>query len=197
LSVLWIDLLKELPALFRLFALLQYLLYIQYPFTICFQQYYNNMPLRKNIDLVQPYEGGTTDVYADNLETEVLIVGAGFGGVYLMHKLRDELGFDCKIYEAGKDLGGIWHWNCYPGARVDTQVPIYEYSIEKIWKVSESIVWLFPLVTSANAAIRTGHGQRNTPTGRNCAPTSLTSKRSCRLRKIQPSTRESWVPSST
>ena len=95
------------------------------------------MPLRKDIDLVQPYEGGNTDVYADNLETEVLIVGAGFGGVYLMHKLRDELGFDCKIYEAGKDLGGIWHWNCYPGARVDTQVPIYEYSIEKIWKVSK------------------------------------------------------------
>jgi len=95
------------------------------------------MPLRKNIDLVQPYEGGNTDVYRNNLETEVLIVGAGFGGVYLMHKLRDELGFDCKIYEAGKDLGGIWHWNCYPGARVDTQVPIYEYSIEKIWKVSD------------------------------------------------------------
>jgi hypothetical protein len=101
------------------------------------------MPLRKDIDLVQPYEGGTTDVYADNLETEVLIVGAGFGGVYLMHKLRDELGFDCKIYEAGKDLGGIWHWNCYPGARVDTQVPIYEYSIEKIWKVSDPIVSFF------------------------------------------------------
>lgn len=97
-----------------------------------------NMPLRKDIDLVQPYEGGSTDVYRDNLETEVLIIGAGFGGVYLMHKLRDELGFDCKIYEAGKDLGGIWHWNCYPGARVDTQVPIYEYSIEKIWKVDQS-----------------------------------------------------------
>ena len=99
-----------------------------------------NMPLRKDIDLAQPYEGGNTDVYRDNLETEVLIVGAGFGGVYLMHKLRDELGFDCKIYEAGKDLGGIWHWNCYPGARVDTQVPIYEYSIEKIWKVSELLL---------------------------------------------------------
>ncbi|KAM0721163.1 hypothetical protein Q7P37_003450 [Cladosporium fusiforme] len=92
------------------------------------------MPLRKDISLDSPHVGGTTDVYADNLDTEVLIVGAGFGGVYLMHKLRDELGFDCKIYEAGTDLGGIWHWNCYPGARVDTQVPIYEYSIEKLWK---------------------------------------------------------------
>lgn len=108
-----------------------------YSIDICNTSHLINMPLRKDIDLVQPYEGGNTDVYRDNLETEVLIVGAGFGGVYLMHKLRDELGFDCKIYEAGKDLGGIWHWNCYPGARVDTQVPIYEYSIEKIWKVSD------------------------------------------------------------
>jgi hypothetical protein len=95
-----------------------------------------NMPLRKNTNLAQPYEGGNTDVYHDNLETEVLIVGAGFGRVYLMHKLRDELGFDCRIYEAVKDLGGFWHWNCYPGARVDMQVPIHEYSIEKMWKVS-------------------------------------------------------------
>jgi hypothetical protein len=148
------------------------------------------MPLRKDIDLVQPYEGGTTDVYADNLETEVLIVGAGFGGVYLMHKLRDELGFDCKIYEAGKDLGGIWHWNCYPGARVDTQVPIYEYSIEKIWKVRDSVVWYFLLLKLANAAIRIGHGQRNTQIGKSCAPTSPTSKRSCRSRKTQLSTLE-------
>jgi hypothetical protein len=99
------------------------------------------MPLRTDISLDAPGVSGNSrqPQYADNLETDVLIVGAGFGGVYLMHKLRDELGFDCKIYEAGKDLGGIWHWNCYPGARVDTQVPIYEYSIEKIWRVSKSM----------------------------------------------------------
>jgi hypothetical protein len=75
------------------------------------------------------------DTYDKNLETDVLIVGAGFGGVYLMHNLR-KLGFKCKIYEAGKELGGIWHWNCYPGARVDTQIPIYEYSIPEVYKVS-------------------------------------------------------------
>ncbi len=75
------------------------------------------------------------DNYADNLDVDVLIVGAGFGGAYLLHKLRDEHGLNAKIFEAGTDLGGIWHWNCYPGARVDTPVPIYEYSIEKVWKV--------------------------------------------------------------
>lgn len=92
--------------------------------------------LRTDIGATHEHATQNNDNYKDNLETDVLIVGAGFGGVYLMHKLRDELGFNCKIYEAGKELGGIWHWNCYPGARVDTQVPIYEYSIEKIWKVS-------------------------------------------------------------
>ncbi|ERF72122.1 hypothetical protein EPUS_02913 [Endocarpon pusillum Z07020] len=76
---------------------------------------------------------GSTDSYADNLEVDCLIIGAGFGGVYLLHHLR-KMGYDCKIYEAGKDLGGIWHWNCYPGARVDSQVPIYEYSMPEVWK---------------------------------------------------------------
>ena len=38
--------------------------------------------------------------YAKELDTDVLIVGAGFGGIYLMHKLR-QLGFNCKIFEAG------------------------------------------------------------------------------------------------
>jgi ribulose 1,5-bisphosphate synthetase/thiazole synthase len=40
--------------------------------------------------------------YAKELETDVLIVGAGFGGIYLMHKLR-QLGFKCKIFEAVRD----------------------------------------------------------------------------------------------
>ena len=68
------------------------------------------------------------------IETDVLVVGAGFGGVYLLHRLRDEFGYKVKCFEAGKDLGGIWHWNCYPGARVDSPIPVYEYSLEKVWK---------------------------------------------------------------
>jgi len=92
------------------------------------------MSFRKDIGLGHPAQRGSSATYADNLECDVLIVGAGFGGVYLLHKLRDELGFNCKLYEAGKDLGGIWHWNCYPGARVDSHIPLYEYSIEKVWK---------------------------------------------------------------
>jgi len=66
-------------------------------------------------------------------ELDALIVGSGFGGIWLLYHLR-KLGFKAKIYEAGQDLGGIWYWNCYPGARVDSDVPLYEYSLEEIWR---------------------------------------------------------------
>lgn len=69
-----------------------------------------------------------------NLEdVDVLIVGAGFSGLYQLHALR-EAGFSVALYDAAEDLGGIWYWNCYPGARVDSHVPIYEFSIEKVWR---------------------------------------------------------------
>jgi len=64
---------------------------------------------------------------------DVLIVGAGFSGVYLLHRLR-ERGFRVRLLEAGAELGGIWYWNCYPGARVDSHVPNYEFSIEELWR---------------------------------------------------------------
>lgn len=38
------------------------------------------------------------------------------------------------LIDAASGLGGIWHWNCYPGARVDSHVPVYEYSAEEIWR---------------------------------------------------------------
>lgn len=67
------------------------------------------------------------------MEYDVLIVGAGFSGIYQLYHLR-KLGFSVKLLEAGGDIGGIWHWNCYPGARVDTHVPLYEYSDEELWR---------------------------------------------------------------
>lgn len=66
-------------------------------------------------------------------EYDVVIVGAGFSGVYQLHHLR-KLGFSVRVLEAGSDLGGIWHWNCYPGARVDTHIPLYEFSAEELWR---------------------------------------------------------------
>ncbi|KAK5555033.1 hypothetical protein LTR46_006663 [Exophiala xenobiotica] len=75
-----------------------------------------------------------SNIAGETVNTDVLIVGAGFGGVYLLHKLRDEHGFDVKIFESANDLGGIWYWNSYPGARVDSEVPVYEYSLPQVYK---------------------------------------------------------------
>jgi cation diffusion facilitator CzcD-associated flavoprotein CzcO len=64
---------------------------------------------------------------------DVVVVGAGFAGLYQLRRLR-ELGLSVVLVEAGSGLGGIWHWNCYPGARVDSHVPVYEYSDERVWR---------------------------------------------------------------
>ncbi len=67
---------------------------------------------------------------------DVLLIGAGFSGLYLLDRLRDA-GFSVRLLEAGSGLGGIWHWNCYPGARVDSPCWIYQFSKEEIWKSFE------------------------------------------------------------
>ncbi len=68
-----------------------------------------------------------------HLDRDIVIVGAGFAGVYQLHKLRAQ-GFSVVLLEAGSGLGGIWHWNCYPGARVDSHVPVYEFSDPDLWR---------------------------------------------------------------
>lgn len=64
---------------------------------------------------------------------DILIIGAGFSGLYQLHQLR-RLGFSVKIYEAAPQLGGVWYWNCYPGARCDTHGLLYQYSIDELWQ---------------------------------------------------------------
>jgi cation diffusion facilitator CzcD-associated flavoprotein CzcO len=64
---------------------------------------------------------------------DALIVGAGFNGLYQLHHLRQQ-GFSVKVVDAGADLGGVWHWNCYPGARVDSHVPNYQFSFGELWR---------------------------------------------------------------
>jgi cyclohexanone monooxygenase len=64
---------------------------------------------------------------------EIVIIGAGFSGVYQLYRLREQ-GFRVHLVEAGAGLGGIWHWNCYPGARVDTHCDIYQFSREDLWR---------------------------------------------------------------
>ena len=66
-------------------------------------------------------------------ELDVLVIGAGFAGIYQLDRLRS-LGRSVKVFEAGSELGGIWYWNCYPGARVDTEGAIYQFSRDDLWK---------------------------------------------------------------
>ncbi|MBL8774170.1 MAG: NAD(P)/FAD-dependent oxidoreductase [Phenylobacterium sp.] len=58
---------------------------------------------------------------------DVVIVGAGFSGLYMLHRLK-QLGVSARVYEAGPSVGGTWFWNRYPGARVDIESQEYSYS---------------------------------------------------------------------
>ncbi|KAK3722215.1 hypothetical protein LTR37_002648 [Vermiconidia calcicola] len=75
---------------------------------------------------------GQTDGGPQEFELDAVVIGAGFAGVYLLHRLRQE-GFNVKLVEAGSGLGGIWYWNNYPGARVDSQYPIYALAIPEVY----------------------------------------------------------------
>jgi len=71
---------------------------------------------------------------------DVIVVGAGFAGMYLLHRLRG-MGLTARVYEAGDNVGGTWYWNRYPGARCDAESLAYSYSfsreLENEWNWSE------------------------------------------------------------
>ena len=71
---------------------------------------------------------------------DVVVVGAGFSGLYLLHRLRN-LGFSARAFDAADDVGGTWYWNRYPGARCDVQSVDYSFSfdpeLDAEWQWSE------------------------------------------------------------
>jgi cyclohexanone monooxygenase len=71
---------------------------------------------------------------------DVVVVGAGFAGMYMLHRLRG-LGFSVRVYEQGSGVGGTWYWNRYPGARCDVESMQYSYSfsdeLQQEWDWSE------------------------------------------------------------
>jgi cation diffusion facilitator CzcD-associated flavoprotein CzcO/acetyl esterase/lipase len=73
-------------------------------------------------------------------DQDVVVVGAGFAGLYLLHRLRT-LGFSTTVFETADDVGGTWYWNRYPGARCDVLSMDYSYSfdpeLEDTWEWSE------------------------------------------------------------
>ena len=80
-------------------------------------------------------------VTAKSAETyDVVVVGAGFAGMYMLHRLRGQ-GMTARVYEQGSGVGGTWYWNRYPGARCDVESMQYSYSfseeLQQEWNWSE------------------------------------------------------------
>src|SRR5689334_5899543 len=71
---------------------------------------------------------------------DAVVVGAGFAGMYMLHRLR-ALGMRARVYEAGSGVGGTWYWNRYPGARCDVESVQYSYqfsdALQQEWEWSE------------------------------------------------------------
>jgi cation diffusion facilitator CzcD-associated flavoprotein CzcO len=71
---------------------------------------------------------------------DVVVVGAGFAGLYMLHRLRGA-GFSVRVLEAGSGVGGTWYWNRYPGARCDVESMEYSYqfsdALQQEWEWSE------------------------------------------------------------
>jgi cyclohexanone monooxygenase len=71
---------------------------------------------------------------------DAVVVGAGFAGLYMLHRLRG-LGLSARVFEAGDGVGGTWYWNRYPGARCDVESMDYSYSfsdeLQQEWQWTE------------------------------------------------------------
>jgi cyclohexanone monooxygenase len=61
---------------------------------------------------------------------DIVIVGAGFAGLYMLHRARG-LGLSARVFEAGSGVGGTWYWNRYPGARCDVESMEYSYGFDE------------------------------------------------------------------
>ena len=71
---------------------------------------------------------------------DAIVVGAGFAGLYMLHRLRG-LGLRARVFEAGDGVGGTWYWNRYPGARCDIESMEYSYQfseeLQQEWEWTE------------------------------------------------------------
>ena len=77
------------------------------------------------------YIGLQVDLHlSKSSEVDALIVGAGFAGLYQLHKLRQQ-GLNTRVVERGNDVGGTWYWNRYPGARCDIESMAYSFSFDE------------------------------------------------------------------
>ena len=62
---------------------------------------------------------------------DAVVIGAGFSGMGMLRRLRDDMGMSVQVYEAGSGVGGTWYWNRYPGARCDSESYTYCFTFSK------------------------------------------------------------------
>lgn len=83
----------------------------------------------------------TVTTALDGLELDVAVIGAGVGGLYALHRVRNEMGLNAQGFDDASGVGGTWYWNRYPGCRVDTESTVYTYSFDldmfQNWEWSE------------------------------------------------------------
>src|ERR1043165_7143245 len=80
----------------------------------------------------------TRDMMSDTINLDAVGVGGGFAGLYALYRLR-KMGLRAQILEAGRDIGGTWFWNRYPGARCDVESLEYSYSFSE--ELQQEWVW--------------------------------------------------------
>jgi len=77
----------------------------------------------------------------NGLELDVAVIGTGVGGLYALHRTRNEMGMNVQAFDDAGGVGGTWYWNRYPGCRVDTESTVYTYSFDldmfQNWEWSE------------------------------------------------------------
>ncbi len=95
-------------------------------------------------------DSGTTRPVDPTSDCDAIVIGAGFGGLYALYHLRDEMGLSVRAFDGASDVGGTWWYNRYPGARVDApSSPFYAYTF------SQDLVdeWVWPETQSTQADV--------------------------------------------
>ena len=87
-------------------------------------------------------------------DVDVVVVGAGFAGMYMLHKLN-EVGLNSVILEEASDVGGTWYWNRYPGARCDVESMEYSYSFSE--ELQQEWEWSYRYSTQPEILEYAGH----------------------------------------
>ena len=82
--------------------------------------------------------GSESSSISDHREYDAIVVGVGFSGIYELYRLREQ-GLSVHALESGDGVGGTWHWNCYPGARVDS--PCMQYSLSFSAELEQEWHW--------------------------------------------------------